>query len=803
MFSNAQEREQINEVMEACKNKRVWLWIVLVNQFVMQHLEHMRRWGMICGHAECNRRRKDGERHVVCPRNGRRLKEAWEWVQLRMEDFKERAKSITLLQCEGSNEIWNLVKNMNRSCASELRTQFKHYGIVPWALVNADTVEGAADCVRQIQARPIGDHDPVVQAFVAEVGQDLQVRAAGGELTSNLEHMIKRFEDAMLNEQPGEGVHRETTLEKHRAPASAVLHVKQKVRMKGVIKDCRSFIRKYGKQGRTVFRFEWRNIGRILQTVWKKRWTPKKMKFRAFMHRLYHQDEQANENWTSILTRIPENRPVVTVAPSNRDQLQKEYYVATLVPHTYYSISHNVSTPQEDGRVRETMQTDYFYLINTCTSRSREHVLHTVASADDPQATEPFVVEVNMLDRWFHPDVPDDGVIRVHQELDATWLVPGKIASWNDWSQRLWRYGKVEPDSDHAGCLVLSDAVKAIPTVPLLDAKCPSIVLVAHLLHNGWVDRKGAVEHTELLPIGGHLPFDGREATTKNKYYYQALLALPKILPLCGGRLPSVHPQAFYRLLLRGEAVAPGESATYYTNLWNFSRKTSKKEVIAIEDEPGLAPIADDEQFFPPAPGQAQPKPRPRTPGGPQRTDGTRGRESGTGRGGGGGGGDRPGSSGDPLLLPPPGPPGPEPGPPGPGGDADDFFPEPCVEPGRQALAKRKDKTPWVDGIGGVKVYFDPYVSARGVPEPNWQALCERHLPGTCKKRRGCTKEFEKHHGIIEPLAFVHVWESMAWPTKPGVPTHAREMPSQAAVDRFVAEHHDELVELCGRCGRT
>ena len=108
-----------------------------------------------------------------------------------------------------------------------------------------------------------------------------------------------------------------------------------------------------------------------------------------------------------------------------------------------------------------------------------------------------------------------------------------------------------------------------------------------------------------------------------------------------------------------------------------------------------------------------------------------------------------------------------------------------------------------MESIGGLLVRFTPYYTKAGKYEPNWIMRCSK--PGCragCHKRRGATVKFEAHYGIIEPLAFLHCWHEVEWPTKPTITSHALENPSPAAVTAFVEAHGDELRDVCKRAGR-
>ena len=197
-------------MMLAATSLRMWLFVVLVGRWIFEPLEHIRRWGLICGCKKCNERRAQGEKHVQCDRNGCRLKEAWEFLEDRIKDFQTWGRTITREQCEGSQEYWELLQGMCKYAASELRAHFKHLNIVPWSLSQADSIAGAKAAVDQVDKQPLENHDTVTQDFLQRVGNDLRIRAAGGDASTELVSAVRCINNAMLNEAPGEGYHRET-----------------------------------------------------------------------------------------------------------------------------------------------------------------------------------------------------------------------------------------------------------------------------------------------------------------------------------------------------------------------------------------------------------------------------------------------------------------------------------------------------------------------------------------------------------------------------------------------------------------
>lgn len=258
MFANTQERQSVQDAVNAFRDVRFWQWVAVVLAWVMEPLEGIRHWGMAC--PCCAARRAEGENNLHCNRNSRRLHQAWGGFMVhRIKEFKTWATTLPMDACAGSRVLFLQVQPMLRLTAATLNSRFRYLGIAPWLLSTADTVEGAALCVEQIQARPLADHDPATRAFVACVGDDLERRAAGDALSDALRAEVLLLQNCPLDESCDEGMHRATNHEKVRAPASKHIHLKGNVRFRQVLKTVLKSMRKHGRRGQEVVRYEWRN----------------------------------------------------------------------------------------------------------------------------------------------------------------------------------------------------------------------------------------------------------------------------------------------------------------------------------------------------------------------------------------------------------------------------------------------------------------------------------------------------------------------------------------------------------------
>ena len=108
LFANVQDRALLQDVVNACRDTFLWKFIVVTLEHVFNTTEGMRRWGMVC---PCHKQERDeGQTHIQCVNNSRRLPEVWDFVQKEAAAMRKLAHDIRLDQCEFSPEIKKLFK---------------------------------------------------------------------------------------------------------------------------------------------------------------------------------------------------------------------------------------------------------------------------------------------------------------------------------------------------------------------------------------------------------------------------------------------------------------------------------------------------------------------------------------------------------------------------------------------------------------------------------------------------------------------------------------------------------------------
>ena len=440
---------------------------------------------------------------------------------------------------------------------------------------------------------------------------------------------------------------------------------------------------------------------------------------------------------------------------------------------------------REDGTVEVAEETVFFNLVDAVYGNTRDKVVHTVCSADETRNKASIAFHVQFMDRWTHEDLPDDGALRIFAEADLEWVLPSRIATFDDLARRMHTYGQAIDDPAHVGTLVLSDRRRAKPTMSVMDASAPVALVEWALRQAGWEPVLNTIEHVHVPAEGSPKNYDGRSCL-KMKWYFQTLLTLETCLPLARGSLPSQEPVHFYRLLLRGDFAQAGLSSKTYVLAWNRGGNVRDEDLVALAAPPEPLPLQDGVESFGAMPlGMPDPVPKRRAgPSGPRRPG--RGPQAG-GKGGGGGRGSGSGGGDPPPVDPPP---------PLPPPDGDEGFAAPPLPEENKKKKRQLDLEPTrVQGLNGCDISFVLYITTSGKFEPHYKCHCFKH-GACCEKRKGKTLANQRRWGRIQPIAFLHAWHAIAFPSDPKYLTHAQEGPTDEMVDAWAADHREEFEQM-------
>jgi len=115
-------------------------------------------------------RRDEGVKHVPCWWNGRKLALAADFVDERIAHYKYRARHVTIDDCHGNNEVFDVTKRYLAKAASLFKQRLGYLRLPPWSFARCDTVAGAAEFMEQVRSVPWDKHDPLTRQLADTLG---------------------------------------------------------------------------------------------------------------------------------------------------------------------------------------------------------------------------------------------------------------------------------------------------------------------------------------------------------------------------------------------------------------------------------------------------------------------------------------------------------------------------------------------------------------------------------------------------------------------------------------------------------
>ena len=397
MFQNAQDRVTVQSAIADAQDPLFWTFITCTNKELWHGCETFRRWGLTCECPEHIQQRRDGARHISCFYNGRKLRNAWQHSVDEIQASQMRARALPIEEVENSRDMWEAIKRMLEFKASTIKMRNKYLSRVPWAVARADTEAGAQEVLDQVSKKPLEGHDPVTQWFMRTLGGGIEAVARGEPVPDELQRYVDDVNLICLDENAGEGYHRDQSKEHERAPAATITHLKQDVRHDQEMERIERWCSAYGERGRQVVRYEWRNVKRILQTSWSRRWKPKQISWKAFYSRVYHDDDRAEQDWRAIVNPEEPRFPVPTASATTLESLETEYLEHMFQAGGNYGIPRDTVQHTEDGQQTNTVDWNVYNVVATRGVHSRPHLMPTFDSPEDPVLAHRLAVEIQKL----------------------------------------------------------------------------------------------------------------------------------------------------------------------------------------------------------------------------------------------------------------------------------------------------------------------------------------------------------------------------------------------------------------------
>lgn len=775
LFGAVEDVELLQTVLRACASVEFWQWIACSFTVIYQPLEHLRRWGMVCSCHEQERREQRCK--IDCPRNGRRLRESHNKICVFAVGLQQRANALDLEAAEGNPRLHTQLVNASRAVAVGVLTRCGYLGVIPWAISRADTPDGAREVLKQYADKPDSQHDPLTLDILERLAEDIEVVADGGECSSALAAEIACLNTAPLDESAGEGYHRSTNCERIRCAGATTEYLKQSTRFRQNLGVVNGFLRKWGRKGRQVVRFEWKRYKRVLQAARRRRWRPTRQVNKAFYQRLYRMDDKASESWSILVGKVDGLVIDDSSASGETDSqvIQREYFLSILNALTYYSQVQRSEVVGEAGDLQVVENHEFFQIVQLYTPAGRPHVIKTVQSISCVSMTAKVALFVQPLSQHA---LTDDGSPAVYADGDPHWIGTQDLGPFDTVRSELMEWQTVRA-GDTPGLQVLSDSVHAHPRCALTDAECPTWLVLEELRLRGWMQlARGVRVHTQENVL--QLVCSCGSGVTQ-KFYLQCLLDLPERLTFTS-RMPSNQPQSYYKCLLKKKLVEAGLGDKHYLAVL---KGEPPPPPAALEDEMDGGdedPIMLADEHFAPAPA---PKAKAKAKAAPPIAL-------------------------LPLWLPgvedPPEPPAPLPPPippvvvPAPGGVLA-LVPDPIVVHAK-AKAKAKAGPPpvpqrapahardFIPAVDGGLIAYQEYTPPGGRHYSNWIIRWEGEGGQKFERKRLVTDASTRSHGAIEPLAYLHALKELIIAGDPRV-AGPRAKPPQDAIDDQLVMHRE------------
>jgi hypothetical protein len=553
-WSHSKEQDVLKTIRDACGDAQFWIFVEVFFKFVMEPLEQARWWSMSC--SCCKEERAKG-RKPKCKRASRRMREARDYFKKLRDAFALKGRTLSLADCKGDKEIWRSMQFCCKTVASKIEVKTGNYGVIPYILSEADTPEGAAECMHQLTVTSPDDLDTFSKQVAENHLPALRVRAFGGPVCPKLAAMVRKVNNIPLSELLGEGYHRKTNLVKKRAPASKEIYIKAKTRQ---AENHARLLKLFGTgwKGIMKFRRHWYGYKGLLRTDGQRRHgLPRSTKDKRleWFRKVYRMDDAARIDWAPVVLQPgvdPKPKPIEDEA------LVLEFARKLVKKGITISVIQDCPTDADD-ELRPT--TVYYEVVDVVHGRSRPHMLPSLYTATHLAATATLALHVQHYAVW---NQFTDAELTAFPDVDVEWLDALEVFRNQErcFSMQKWTVD----ESTTAGCFEFTNPAALATTIPVLDVECPTMVVLAEMHRRGWLPINQRVLHDSCDHILAGQTYDARKLM-EHRFYLQCCLAWDRISDV-NDKMASAEPQLYYRLLLAGREVMYGLGNAEYQRLW-------------------------------------------------------------------------------------------------------------------------------------------------------------------------------------------------------------------------------------------
>lgn len=527
---------------------------------------------------------------VECDMKGRRMHEAFLQAKMVFDQGLAEAEAWMVTTWDLGPEFWTVAQGCVREVCRLGFVKVRFLDTIPWLLARLPEAGVRDRCIEQYgQGRP-GTHHRVSLLFLSPDGplrsEVDQMGSDGTSMGERLAAEVRGLQHIPLDDGVAEGPHARAARAKQSASGSTWAWIAASLRLQQNLQDIRSMLPTLDLDLDT----EWGRYTSVLQALPDRAHRPMRISKADFRNRLYHmshlgdpslmdngcaaqpaedvvvatsigqgiEEGEGGQEGVSEVKMIgrsvawssqkgPETTTSSITPPQRHDaesRLLREWFASALVPYSYLSV------PEVQGNA---IVKHHFYQVLGFEKQA------IVVETFVPEAgvdKELIATQVQPLQLWGKPEAQQASVLA---DSVVAFVVEGPctidLARLVGMDTSMRKQVKVwsPAASDIEGCVRLTSPQVCRPTCDINDAKAPVLTLVDHLAENGFTGQQIAVTH---VSTSRRKVFDSRDLP-KKRFYLQCVAKQKQLFRGGLASFRSDGPQAYYKLILRGQKDAP------------------------------------------------------------------------------------------------------------------------------------------------------------------------------------------------------------------------------------------------------
>jgi hypothetical protein len=178
MFPTFADREFLQQAAAAINWDDLWVFMACMFRSVMDHLEHARRWGLVCPCCSELRRvaSEAGKKGPInCVNNSRRLAEARTFYYILVQQLARDGRNLRLVNFENLPWAMEQITLSMRKTSTWLDNKGTWLKRTPWLMSEANNPEQAKEIRRQLHNAPADKLTPLELEYRDDYDADLKV----------------------------------------------------------------------------------------------------------------------------------------------------------------------------------------------------------------------------------------------------------------------------------------------------------------------------------------------------------------------------------------------------------------------------------------------------------------------------------------------------------------------------------------------------------------------------------------------------------------------------------------------------